>query len=340
MYTSMHALSNALQTERMRNFGLSLADVDFVGRDLHRPECVLCTRDGSVYASDWRGGVTGIAPDGTQVEILPKNNPNRVRPNGIALDRDGSFLLANLGDSGGVYRLSRSGELEPLLLEVEGEKLPPTNFVTVGRDHRVWITVSTRRTPRALGYRPDVADGFIVLVDEHGARIVAEGLGYTNEAQLDASGEWLYVNETFARRLSRFRVGTNGRLGNRETVATFGHGTYPDGLCFDSEEGIWVTSIVSNRVIRIDADGSHQVVLEDHAPHVLDTVEHAFLEGKMGWSHLDTNSGRLLRNVSSLAFGGDDLRTAYLGCLLGEALVRFRSPVPGRPPVHWDWTHV
>ena len=42
-----------------------------------------------------------------------------------------------------------------------------------------------------------------------------------------------------------------------------------------------------------------------------------------------------LKNISSLAFGGPDLRTAYLGCLLGDSLMSFRSPVAGQPPTHW-----
>jgi hypothetical protein len=44
------------------------------------------------------------------------------------------------------------------------------------------------------------------------------------------------------------------------------------------------------------------------------------------------------RNVSSLAFGGPDGRTAWLGCLLSDSLATFRSPVAGLPPSHWEWT--
>jgi hypothetical protein len=55
----------------------------------------------------------------------------------------------------------------------------------------------------------------------------------------------------------------------------------------------------------------------------------------MGRPHLDKAAGRILRNISSLAFGGPDLRTAYLGCLLGDTLAHFRSPVAGHPPRHW-----
>ena len=57
----------------------------------------------------------------------------------------------------------------------------------------------------------------------------------------------------------------------------------------------------------------------------------------MGRPHLDGIKSRRLRNISSLAFGGADLRTAYLGCLLGDSLATFRSPVAGTPPVHWNY---
>ncbi len=314
-----------------------LDEVGFVGHDLHRPECVLCGHDGTVSVSDWRGGVTLIAPDGTQRSILPRENAPGVQPNGIALDRDGSFLLANLGETGGVWRLQRDGTLEPFCLEVAGETLPPCNFVLVDRDGAVWITVSTRLRPRALAYRPDASDGFIVRVDGTGARVVADGLGYTNEVQVDPSGRWLYVNETFGRRLSRFPIRSDGTLGARETFAAFGAGTFPDGVTLDAEGGIWITSIVSNRLIRISPGGEQAVLLEDADPVELDEVETAFQAGRLDRPHLDNSFGTRLRNISSLAFGGDDLRTAFLGCLLDDRIATFRSPVPGLPLPHWDW---
>ena len=61
------------------------------------------------------------------------------------------------------------------------------------------------------------------------------------------------------------------------------------------------------------------------------------MSGGMDRTHLDRAAGRVLKNISSLAFGGPDLRTAYLGCLLGESIMRFRSPVAGHPPVHWNY---
>ena len=317
---------------------VATASLAFIGSELVRPECVLATRSGVLYTADWRGGVAATAADGTHTlyhGALPDARP--LRPNGIALRSDGSFLLADLGETaGGVFALTRGGDVRPFLERVDGIDLPPTNFVFEDASARVWITVSTRQVPRAAAYRADVADGFIVLVDDRGARIVADGLGYTNEAMLSPDGAWLYVNETFARRLTRFRVDPDGSLHGKEVVTTLGHGTYPDGLAFDAEGHVWITSIISNRVLRIAPDGMATVMLEDaDSPHV-QWCEDAYLAGTLGRPHLDRAAGRVLKNISSLAFGGHDLRTAYLGCLLGDALAYFRAPVAGHPPFHWQ----
>ena len=320
----------------MADLSIDLDDVEFLGAGLVRPECVLCTKAGALFVSDWDGGVTRIGPDGGQQRILAPASAG-LRPNGIALSRDGSFLIAHLGDTeGGVFRLRRDGGLEPVLIEVAGEALPPTNFVMEDALGRLWITVSTPRAPRHLGYRRDLAEGFIVLLDPRGARVVARDLGYTNEVQIDPSGEWLYVNETFGRRLSRFRIGANGGLSERQTVTEFGLGTFPDGLAFDCEGAAWVVSIVSNRVIRVDREGRQEILLEDSDAEHLAWVEAAYEAGTLGRPHLDRAASRRLRNVSSLAFGGPDLKTVTLGCLLGDSLARFRSPVAGWPLPHWE----
>lgn len=309
-----------------------------VGEGLKRPECVLCTSDGRIHASNWDGGVTQLSPDGGQADLIAGTGSPEVRPNGICLQPDGSYLLAHLGpEEGGVFRLDSEGSLTPFLLELDGVALPPTNYVHLDKNGRIWVTVSTRQVPRSLGYSGDVADGFVLLVDQSGARIVADDLGYTNECVVHPDGERLFVNETFARRLSCFDIASDGSLSNKTTVAEFGAGTFPDGLTFDQDGGIWITSIVSNRVIRISADGEQKIMLEDNDPAHLDWVEAAFQKGTMGRPHLDRCKSARLKNVSSLAFGGPDLRHIYLGCLLGDAIAVYESPVPGYAPAHWGF---
>lgn len=68
--------------------------IDFAGHDLARPECVLATASGRLYTSDRRGGVQVIEPDGSQRLI---GASPALLPNGIALLRDGSFLIAVSG---------------------------------------------------------------------------------------------------------------------------------------------------------------------------------------------------------------------------------------------------
>jgi sugar lactone lactonase YvrE len=316
-----------------------LEALTFFGSGLVRPECVLATASGDLYTADWRGGVAHIRPDGSQA-LYAGSGPDglTLKPNGVALLRDGSFLITHLGaEEGGVFRVRRNGQVEPWLLRVEGTDLPPTNFVVEDRQGRFWITVSTRLTPRALGYRRSCNDGFIVRVDARGAAIVADGLGYTNEVAIDPSGKWLYVNETFGRRLSRFALHTDGSLGPKQVVTEFGPGTFPDGLAFDVEGCAWVVSIVSNRLIRVGPDGTPEVWLEDADAQHLAQVEAAFEAGTMGRPELDGIKSRCLRNISSIAFCGPDRRDAVLGCLLGDRLATLEMPTPGVMPVHWNF---
>ena len=64
-----------------------------VGRGVDRPEHVVVAGDGRVFASDKASAVA---------EFIDENTVRRMgqaggEPNGIALDRDGHFLIANFG---------------------------------------------------------------------------------------------------------------------------------------------------------------------------------------------------------------------------------------------------
>ena len=316
---------------------IKLSELNFVGKDLSRPECVLVDCRGRLHIADWRGGVTVIENQTDLKTIVAKGDFN-LKPNGIAiLKGNDGWLVTHLGDSdGGVFHLSLEGELTPFIVEVDKTALPPTNYVHVDHLGRAWVTVSTRLCPRILGCRPDHADGFIILVDKKGPRIVADNLGYTNECIVDPLTNRLYLNETFGRRLSFFDIEENGSLSRKQIVCEFDSGEFPDGLTFDVQGGIWITSIVSNRVIRITPDGKKQIILEDNNLAHLDWVEKAYLNCSLERKHLDTAGGQILKNISSLAFGGKDMKTAFLGCLQGDSIPTFRSEIAGAKPAHWD----
>jgi sugar lactone lactonase YvrE len=313
-----------------------LTDLGFVGSGLNRPECVLAAASGSLFSCDWRTGIAETRADGTtQLIGSEKLIADGFRPNGIAIRRDGSFLFANLGAAGGVWRLTRNGELSPFLTEVDGVALPSVNFVLVDAADRVWISVSTMHKDHKLTH--DRADGIIVLADAKGARIVADGLVWTNETRISPDGQYLWVNETFVGRTTRFRLAADGSLSGRETVVSHPRGTFPDGLHFDAEGAVWVICVVTNRLIRIAPDLSHRVVLEDFDPDHLAKVLEALDAGVLTRDLVYHNSASRMLNHSSLAFGGPDLKTLYLGSISGAEFVTLRMPVAGLPPVHWNW---
>ena len=324
----------------MSNESAAPAEPDFrrLGATLSRPESVLAHASGLLFCSDWQGpgGVAVVTPDGAVRRLAIRSLPG-LRPNGIALEAGGSFLVAHLGsDTGGLYRLHPDGSVDPVLTELDGTPLPPSNFPIVDAAGRIWLTVSTTRVPRAADYRPGADTGFIVVMDEAGARIAASGLGYTNELAFSADGRFAYVNETFGRRVTRFRVTDDAALVEPTLIASLPAGDFPDGLVLDVEGGLWITSIVSNRIIRIAPDGTRTVFAEESDPDHLAWVEAAYCDGTMGRPHLDAVPTTMFRNISSLAFGGPGLRTGFLGCLLGDALVAFEAPVAGLRPTHYD----
>ena len=310
--------------------------IRFIGEGLVRPECVIAHSSGLIIVPDWTdaGGVSVLFPGGRIERHLAVNPPHELKPNGIALLPEGDILLVHLGaDLGGVWRLYPDGSVRPELMEVEGAPLPPSNFCYVDHLDRRWLSVSTRTIPRADAYRADVRDGFIVLSDERGDRIVADGLGYTNECLVHPDGKRLFVNETFSKRLTCFDIAADGGLSNRRTVTEFGSGTYPDGMAFDCEGNVWVVSVVSNRVIQVDEKGRQTLFLEDADEDFVAIAESAYQNGELGRPHLDNNPSTLA-NISSMAFCGEGLKTIVLGCLLGDRLSLVEAPVAG-----WELPH-
>lgn len=213
-----------------------------------------------------------------------------------------------------------------------------TNFVLEDPAGRLWISVSTRHWPISGAFRRGVADGSIILLEGGRARTVAEGVAFANELRLDPTGRFLYVAETFGRRILRYPVLGDGSLGGREVFTSFGHGGFPDGMAFDEAGHLWVVCIIGNQVVRVAPDGAQTIILEDRDGPYLDEMERRIAEGSLTREDMQRVSGRALRNISSIAFGGPDRCTAFLGSLAGESLLSFRVSTPGQALPHWNRT--
>ena len=313
-------------------FRLDLSQLTFTGHDLVRPESIIAQRDGTLFTSDGRGGITRISPDGEQQFLGGLGG----EPNGIALADDGSILVANIG-TGTIQKLHPDGRVEEFLTEVDGIKVSTANYVFIDSKKRIWAAFSTREAhwwPAAASPRPD---GYIVLIDEKGARIVQDGLYFTNEIWLDAKEEYLYVAETMKNHIIRFRVQPDGSLSDKEAVGpdNLGVGGAVDGFTFDSEGNVWVTTVLRNGVGIITPDGNYHVVFEEANEPLLATFEQKIANGEATPADMAATVGQTLQLVTSITFGGPDLKTVYVGSLGMSRLPTFQSPVAGLPMNHW-----
>ena len=165
-----------------------------IGHELQRPECILAERDGTLWAADARGGVMRIHPDGTQQLIVQVADLHfdlsgtgaadsllaGTLPNGIAFASDGDILIANFGTDR-LESMTRAGQTRVLLDSLDGKPLGKVNFVLRDSRNRIWVTISTKINPWSDAINSSLADGYIVLIDDRGPRIVADGLRFANE---------------------------------------------------------------------------------------------------------------------------------------------------------------
>ena len=182
------------------------------GVGLKRPEDVVVSRDGHVWASDEASACAEILPDGGLRRVGKAGG----RPNGINMDRQGRILIANFAldtsDPGGLQRLDpRTGTIEMLCAEVDGRALKASNYPLVDRAGNVWCSHSTwDRAGSAAGS----GDGFVYRVSPDGrAQLMAEGFHFTNGLAMDPDESHLYVCQTMGNDVVRLPIRRDGTPG-------------------------------------------------------------------------------------------------------------------------------
>jgi gluconolactonase len=292
------------------------------GVGLKRPEDVVVSRDGHVWASDESSACAEILADGTLRRVGKAGG----RPNGINMDRGGRILIANFAldtpDPGGLQRLDpHTGAIEVLCGELNGRPLKASNYPLVDRAGNVWCSHSTwDRAGAAAGS----GDGFVYRVSADGrAQLMAEGFHFTNGLAMDPDESHLYVCQTMGQDVVRLPIRRDGTLGVRERYgpllgeraipdptleqrATFGA---TDGCGFDQEGNLWVTLVMANKVIAITPAGKVEVIIHDPTGDLMD------------WP-------------TNVTWGGPDLRDLYIGSVRKDYVLHARCPVAGAPLAH------
>ena len=151
--------------------------------------------------------------------------------------------------------------------------------------------------------------GNLHLIDLDGSsRIVAEDVLLTNGLGFSPDGKTLYHSDSRRQTVYRYHAAPNGDLGPKQSFAETANGA-PDGLAVAEDGSVWVAVAGGSVVSVFNSDGSLRENIEVPMPM-----------------------------VTSLCFGGDDLRDLYVvtgsdgveGDRQG-AVYRLRVATPGLP---------
>lgn len=340
-------------TNPLKGWQVNPDDIKSLGKDLQRPECILTEKDGTVWSADARGGIVKMNHQGLQQIINPSkdtetalyatnteaDNSRYIQaagslPNGLCFDANGDFIIANWGTNH-IEQMTRDGKLKTLITEINGQPLGKCNFPLRDSHGRIWFSVTTKTEPWSDQINTRATDGYIALMDEKGVRIVADGFCGTNEIRFDDKEEWLYVVESTGWKISRLRVHKDGRLTNREVYGPSKLDGFPDGFAFDAFGNLWVTLIFTDVLIAITPAGEVLTLLDDSDNKTKKKLFEAYEARSVTPEILGATKGTIAPWMASLSFGGEDLKTVYLGSLRGTTIPYFKSLVAGQKMIHW-----
>ena len=134
----------------------------------------------------------------------------------------------------------------------------------------------------------------------------------------------------------RLQAGPQGvQLVDRELFGPSHLGGFPDGIAFDSAGNLWCTLIMVDQLIALTPQGDKRLLLDDGNPEASRKLLSKMAAGTLTTEDMLQARGTLAPWMASITFGGPDLKTVYIGSLMGTTLPSFRSPVAGFPLVHW-----
>ncbi len=200
--------------------------------------------EGRLWFSDFYSErVLALGEDGGVETVLDVPG----RPSGLGWAPDGSLLVVSMLEKSlmrfGDGALSRVADLSTFAAG-------PCNDMVVDEQGRAWVGNFGFDRHQGQAQRPTC----LVRVDANGsARAVADDLLFPNGTVITPDGT-LIVAETFAHRLTAFRMTDEGALVDRRVFAQFDD-VYPDGICLDKEGAIWVADPWGKRLLRVFEGG-------------------------------------------------------------------------------------
>lgn len=259
--------------------GSSFFDGTFTEPQLNHPEGIAFDSEGNVWCGGERGEIFRIAADGSGIEQIATTGGFAL---GFAFDGDGFLYVCDLKHAA-VFRLDpRTRELIRFADgDGEGRRIRIPNAPAVdAKTGRLFVSDSHDSAQAGPGiWQFDLATG-------KGALWYDQPLRFANGIALAPDGGSLYVAETFARRISRIPILSDGSPGEKETVTQLD--ALPDGLAFDPQGRLYISCYEPSMLFRWSESRGLELLFYDEEAH-------------------------LLCHPTNCAFRGDDLYTSNLG---------------------------
>ena len=218
---------------------------------LDHPEGVAMGRDGALYAGGEAGQVYRISPDGKQFEMIANTGGFCL---GITLDQQENIYVCDAGRHA-VLKVTPNGQVTPLATTVAGCELVNPNFSVFDSAGNLYFSDSG-------GWKQANGAVYRLRPDGSGELFAAGPFHFANGLALDREERFLYVVESNLDRVVRVEIRADGSASNPEVFAD-GLARVPDGLAFDAEGNLYVTTYASNCVYRVTPSRQVQLLCRD-----------------------------------------------------------------------------
>lgn len=211
-------------------------------------------RDGSLWLSDMHDRkVIRICADGVAETILTLEDDE---PSGLGWLPDGELLVVSMKKR---QILRFDGQSISVHADLSGLASCHCNDMVVDPGGRAYVgnfgfDLFTK------GVEPRPAE--VIRIDPDGAAFVEDDESlFPNGMVVTPDGRTLIVAESFGRTLNAYDIGNDGSLSNKRLWAKLPMGSAPDGICLDTEGGVWVAATSANACLRVIEGGeiTHRV---------------------------------------------------------------------------------
>jgi gluconolactonase len=263
-----------------------------IANDLDHPEGVAWSPRGWIVAGGEAGQIYAVDPEERAWKKIADTGGYAL---GIALDGADNIYVCDMGRRA-VLRIDQAtGAIDDLTTGRAEVSVRVPNFPVFSAGGSLFFSDS--------GDWP-AADGVLFVRTPTGEVLVAseEPSNFPNGLAIDPSGQYLYVVESSAPRISRHRLLGDDRIGTRETVVELPD-LVPDGLAFTADGALLISCYRPDSIFLWDGDALALLVHD--------------------WT------GLLLSAPTNLAFFGDGLDRLAGANLAGHTLIEIGADLVG-----------